>query len=298
MNLNRVRTLYVDLNRLSGDRLGILREAITTFSAMRGGQAAASLAYYAIFSLFPLLLVLIVAGSYFIDSERVYMTVIYSVERLIPASPQLIEENLQYILKQRESVGIIVLITLLWSASGVFTNLAYNINLAWADAPARNFLNRYLIGIAMVLVLSGLLAVSILLDWATHLIPFMGWLGSSPLAGFWVTLSGLISWLVVFLLFMGLYLWIPTVPISAKAALWSALLASTAWKLATTAFAWYLQSGLNRYSVVYGSLGAIIALLVLIYWISLITLFGAHLAAAIDRRMKYARAQQQVLKGV
>jgi uncharacterized BrkB/YihY/UPF0761 family membrane protein len=43
-----------------------------------------------------------------------------------------------------------------------------------------------------------------------------------------------------------------------------------------------LGSGMSSYSLVYGSLGAIVALLFLIFIVSMITLFGAHLCAAID----------------
>ena len=60
------------------------------------------------------------------------------------------------------------------------------------------------------------------------------------------------------------------------------MFASAAWKIATTGFAWYVTSGFGRYQLVYGSLGAVVALLFLIYLIAMITLFGAHLSAAIN----------------
>jgi uncharacterized BrkB/YihY/UPF0761 family membrane protein len=51
-----------------------------------------------------------------------------------------------------------------------------------------------------------------------------------------------------------------------------------------------VSSGLGSYSLVYGSLGAIVALLFLIFIVSMITLFGAHLSAAIDRWIKEKNA--------
>lgn len=297
MKAKDLQALFTDLNRLSGERLEILRDAFLSFSAMRAGQGAAGLAYYAIFSLFPLLLAFIIVGSYFIDSSRVFFNVVGAAERLIPVSTRLIEQNLQYVLSQRGSVSILVLLTLIWSGSGFFTNLAYNINLAWVSAPPRNLLNKYLVGLVMVLVLAGLLLVSILVDWLTHVIPLINRLGSaSSLQEFWYFLSSLGSWLLVFLLFMALYRWVPTVHISWPAALWAALVASAGWKLATAIFAWYLNSGLNRYNMVYGPLGAIIALLFLIYIISLITLFAAHLSAAIDGRVKQRREKLRLMQ--
>ncbi len=81
---------------------------------------------------------------------------------------------------------------------------------------------------------------------------------------------------------MAMYRWVPTVHVPWYASFWGALAASIGWKAVSTGFAWYLGSGFARYQLVYGSLGAIVAFLFLIYIIALITLFGAHLTAAVD----------------
>jgi membrane protein len=60
------------------------------------------------------------------------------------------------------------------------------------------------------------------------------------------------------------------------------LIASLAWKTVIAGFSWYLGSRFGQYQLVYGSLGAIVAFLFLMYIISMITLFGAHLSAAIE----------------
>ena len=262
-----------------------IKQAITTFSNTRASQAAASLAYYAIFSLFPLMLVLIAGGSYFLDSQQVYQTVTRFIQDAIPVSPQLIEENLKQVLDARGAVGIIGLVTLLWSASGYFTSLAHNINLAWPDAPRRNFLEKRFVGLGMIGGLSGLLILSLALSWITTLIPFLNIENASfPSLKLWTWFSNLGSWLTIFLLFLALYCWVPTTNVRWSATFWGALSASIMWKAAAVGFSWYLGSGLGRYQLVYGSLEAIVALLFLIFILSLITLFGAHLCAASDRR--------------
>jgi len=275
------------LNNPIQNTVTILKDAGKTFSKTRASQAAASLAYYAFFSLFPLLLVLISAGSYFLSSQQVYQSATELVQEAIPVSNELITENLRQVLDARGTVGIIGLITLLWSASGFFTNLAYNINLAWQEAPRRNFLEKRLVGIGMIAGLSALLTLSLSLDWITNFFPFeeIG-IASSATLGLWSLISKLVSWLTIFLLFVALYRWVPTKNVRWKATLWGALTASLIWKAATAGFSWYLKSGLGRYQLVYGSLGAIVALLFLIFIISIITLFGAHLCAAIDRHKK------------
>jgi membrane protein len=62
------------------------------------------------------------------------------------------------------------------------------------------------------------------------------------------------------------------------------LVATIGWELVKAAFAWYLSSGLARHHLVYGSLGAVVALMLWIYLSSLIILFGAHIGAAIGQR--------------
>lgn len=282
--ISKLIPLYQYLNQRSGRRLEIIKHTLDTFSDARASQAAASLAYYAFFSIFPLLLVLITAGTYFLNSQQVYQAVTQLLQETFPVSTQLITENLDQVLRIRGAVGALGLLALLWSASGVFTNLAYNINLAWPDAPRRNFLEKRLIGIGMIAALSGLLILALALDWISNLIPFV--INERELfstIGLWRSFSNLGSWLTVFLLFMALYRWVPNMNVKWDVTVWGSLIASVGWKLALAGFSWYLRSDLGNYQLVYGSLGAIVSLLFLIFIMSMITLFGAHLCASIDR---------------
>ena len=285
---NRIRQLYLRADRVSGNRLDIVKDAIRTFIITRAGQASASLAYYVIFSLFPLLLVLISAGSFFLDREQVYIKVTQLVQQNIPTtSYDWIVQNLHHILEQRGTIGIFGLVTLLWAASGGFISLAYNINLAWLEAPQRNFFQGRLIGLEMIAGISGLFFLSLIVDTMINLLriinlPFL----SSLNLDVWKWFSGIFSWIAIFLLFFVLYDWVPTVNVTGRAAFVGALTASIAWKIATALFSWYVRSGLNRYEMVYGSVGALVAFLFLIYILAWVTLFGAHLTSAIDRKTK------------
>ena len=287
MLTKHIQGLYHNANRLFGGRLDILILAITTFSETRASHAAAALAYYAIFSLFPLMLVLISTGSYFLDSQQVYQQVSQLVQDTFPISSSLIHDNLRDILDARGAVGLIGLVTLVWSASGVFTNLAYHINLAWTGTSRRNFFKIRLMGLSMIGTLTGLLILSLIAGWITSLIPFFGIdIAASPILELWRLISRNGSWLVIFLLYLALYHWVPAVAVDRTATFWAALTASIAWKIAIAFFRWYLHSGLDQYQLVYGSVGAIVALLFLIFILSSITLFCAHLCAAIDHWRK------------
>jgi membrane protein len=288
---NRIRQLYQRADRVSGNRLNIIKDAVETFNITHANQASAGLAYYLIFSLFPLLLVLISAGSFFLNSEQVYLKVTQLVQANVPGSYEWIDENLQQILEQRGAVGIIGLATLIWAASGGFMSLAYNINLAWLEAPQRNFFQRRLIGLEMIAGLSGLFILSLIVDSVINVLhllnlPFVSFLD----LGLWRWVSNFFSWLVIFVLFFALYYWVPTVNVRANAAMRGALISSISWKIATALFSLYIRSGFGRYEMIYGSVGALVAFLFLIYILATVTLFGAHLTSAIDRKLKLDQA--------
>jgi membrane protein len=65
-----------------------------------------------------------------------------------------------------------------------------------------------------------------------------------------------------------------------------ALVTVAIWRLFSLGFTVYLSGSINRYKLVYGSLGSIVVLMFWFYLSSWITLYGAHLTAAIDRRIK------------
>ncbi len=266
--------------------MDIIQNTISSFSEKRGSQAAASLAYYAFFSLFPLLLTLVSLGSFFLDSEQTFQQVLSWAYRVIPVSQDLISQNMQRVLEMRGSIGLVAIVGLIWSASGVFSGIAYNINLAWPKTAPRNYLEKRLIAISMVIVLIVLFLLSIILQTAFSILPTfrIPLLGSVDIYDtvIWTWFSYITPWFFLMILYFSLYRWIPNRRVDFSSAFWAAFVAATAWKIATEGFAWYLSSGFSRYELVYGSLGAIVALIFLIYLISLITLFGAHLSASIQ----------------
>ncbi len=284
MNQKRLGDFYQKVNRICVGCLDILKYTLATYSDARASQSAAGLAYYAFFSLFPLLLVIIAGSSYFLDQQLVFHNIIQIVRQFLPVSDQLISENLRQVLAVRGAVGLIGSLSLLWSASGFFTNLAYNINLAWPQGSRRNFLEKRLVGLGMVMSLGGLLLISLTLNWV---LPLVNLGNLSPItAALWKAISSTGSWLTIFLLFLALYRWVPSTNVRWSASLLGGFTASIAWKVATSGFSWYLRSGWGKYQLVYGSLGTIVALLFLIFIMATITLFGAHLSAAIDHWVK------------
>ena len=286
-SFGKLKVFYRRANGLCIDVLGIVWDAIQHFGRANTSEAAASVTFYAIFSLFPLLLALIVGGSFVLQSELVRQWVLDTVIKIFPVAEGLIEKNIQAVLGQRGAVGIIALIGLVWSATSVLTILARNINRAWTDAKARSFIEDRLMALGMITGLAVLLVVSSISNTVFNVLARF----SVPIGGgfsmvktpLWATMLSMVPRLFVFFALLGLYRWAPNTKVQWSEAFWGALMATPAGEIATDGFSWYLSSGIVRYELVYGSLGTIVALMLWIYISILTMLFGAHLSAAVTR---------------
>jgi membrane protein len=282
-----VRGFYHRLDALSGGRLAVISRAVRRFDRNRGLDAAATISYYTIFSVFPLLIFTITALSYFVDPEAV-------IERLteltknLPISPESIILQVEEVLKARTTFNLIALVGFLWAGSGAFNTLVASLDRAWEKVGQRNIVQHRMIAILMVVLLAMLMFISIiyttLIDLSLFLRLFS--IDGSPLLQSLMQGASAHAWpfILRFTLIWLLYRLIPSARVDGWAAFWGALFASLAWGLATAGFSWYLSSGLARYDLIYGSLGAIIAFLTWIYLSALIILLGAYLTEAIEYR--------------
>ncbi|MFP4344326.1 MAG: YihY/virulence factor BrkB family protein [Anaerolineales bacterium] len=289
-------SLYQRINGLLGGRPDIVRLAVRSFTRKRAAAGAAGMAYYIFFSLFPLLLLLISLLGAILQGELARQRVFRYIEQAIPVSRTLIRDNIQAVLQQR-SIGLVGLLGLLWSAATAFGMLSYNINLAWDEAPVRGYFRNRLLAIGMVGVLTLLLFLSIAATAAPRIlsqleIPLLGRTASTLYDSMlWEIATNLLPFLFTFLLFLALYRWVPNVKVPWTAALWGAAIATGGWEIAKLAFTRYLTSGLAQYELVYGSLTTVVLLLLWTYIGSMITLFGAHLTAAVDRAYEPERSK-------
>ncbi len=289
--MDQLRDVYRRIQRYSAVR--ILLDTFQRFGEARAAEAAAGMAYYVFFSLFPLMIALISAGSFVLAREQVYQQTVDFIAEAIPVSQPLIEQNVERVLNLRGSVGIVGLAGLVWSASGAFSILARNVNRAWEETEARDFIKSRLLALGMIgVLLIILLLLSLASNTLVELLPRL----EASLWGealiydtfLWSIAAALLPWFFSWLMFLGLYRWMPTTEVDWRAVVIGSLTASLVWEGLSKAFTWYLGSGLVQYELVYGSLGAVIALLFWIYLSSYVTLFGAHLSATVGRHLEEA----------
>lgn len=294
----RLEAVYSRANQASGERLSLVRWTLERFGASRGTQASASIAYYTLFSLFPILLVLISAISFFVDFQQAQALVLGVVQEILPDSKgihELVISTLNSVFELRGEVGVIGLVALLWSASGALTTLTFNIDVAWSKERRPHPLKYRLVGIVILAILyvalmAALILAAVLNTLANRPTPVLDLLGLNvDLASPWIARS--LSWLVTFVVLFALYRWVPSFKVPWSAAGWAALLAGVAWQAVNFGFAWYLSSGLAHYELVYGPLTTIIVLMFWFYLSVLIILLGAHFSASIAQRQRERAAR-------
>ena len=280
--------LFEQANRLTGGVLKIVVDMVYGFTKARGAEAAASITYYVLFSIFPLLLSVIAIGSYFLEDEQVMSQVVQAIQTAIPVASDLIIQNVEEVLAARGTFGVIGIASLIWSASAAFMSLFRNINRAWVQAAPLNALVARLAGVVVIFALIIVMVIIRIAGTTVNLLPNFGveLLDDFYESFAWLMISGLIPLGFSFLIFLSLYRLIPNTKVRWREAFWGALLAALGWELSTMLFTYALGTGILQYRVVYGSLGTMIALLFWIYLNCTIILLGAHLSASVARNKR------------
>jgi membrane protein len=279
----RARQFYIRLNQRTNGWLAALVRAFSRFSQNRATETAAGISFYAIFSFFPLLVFLVMATSSLLAQPAIQEILRNFLATAFPISLEPLLDEVNAMLQTNDSLNLIALIGFMWAASSVFNAFMVGVNRAWGRSDMRSMIKSRLVALALVTSFAIVLVVFMIAVALFRLV-------AGLLLPFWQQiLVILIPAVVQILILYLLYRWGPVTrsPTHKKAALLGAIITGLALEITNAIYTWYLQSGWSSYDVIYGSLGAIIGLLFWVYVSSLILLFGAYLAEAIDFRLKH-----------
>ena len=294
---DRLRKFYLKLNDRLGGALGIIRHAFNNFNLVHAAEASASLAYYGLFSIFPLLLAVVSIGSMFLEGELVKVELLEIITQWIPISADTVNTQITTVLNMRGPVTVVAVISLLWSGSNVFDKVIVNVNRAFPKGNRPGFLKSR--GMALLIILVMILLFSASLVFSTVLEVFTS--GENALFGnlitstqAWVYLLKIVPLVLKFLLFLAVYSWIPqSASILFKARLIGAIVTAALWELSSRLLGWAISGGFTNYEIIYGSLASIIALMFWLYLSSYTLFLGAHLVHAIDTHLKHKRVEAE-----
>jgi membrane protein len=272
--------------------LVVSRNTLKEFDKDDVSLLAAALTYYSFLSLFPLLLLAVTLAGIFLKPEDATKLIFQDVARVIPGATALLSEAVAEAFRNRANAGWLALAgiaILAFSASGAFGTLDKAINRAWGTEKVPGFLVSRLVSFVMMLGVAGLLVLSLMVSTVltrTRAVTsrLIGEVPGSQV--FWQLVTTAVSLGLVFLVFLLMYWFIPRAGVHVRDAWPGALLASVAWVVLKELYALFLGSQFATYDAVYGTVGAVIALLTWIYLSSMIILGGAEFASETQRVRK------------
>ena len=265
-------------NELTHGWLGMLagaaREALKPDSAIK----AAAIAYFALFSLFPLTLLSISIASFTLGPLVEQQLIVQKLEFIAPALGQLLGQNIDEIILARGPITGIAFAGLIWSASTIFYTLTQTLNAIWGIKRSRSLWKRR--GLAILFVMSFVGPALLLASFASSLIANLRtWLPEQiiPIGD---AISIVVAILLDVALFMVLYIMLPHGASTWREILPGAMGAGLLWEFAKKAFLFFVSTYISISNLVYGSVAAIFAFLVWAYLSGLIFLFGAFLSVS------------------
>lgn len=273
------------INRRLGGIPGLLKETFDSYNAHDGTFVSAAMAYYFFFTLFPLALALIAIGSLFFRTEQAKAQVVDVLLRVIPVSRQLITSTINQVVSQAGAVGILAILSFIYGASGLFGLFLAVVNRIWECPRARPSYIQRLFAIGLVFAFAGFIFLISLATTSFEALSRTGIAGLTPQeASVLFTGVSLVGSLVVMaVLFIILFWQLPATRVHFADAWPAALLTAAAWVAVRELYAWYL-SRFTNYTLVYGSLAAIIGLLAWFYLTGFIILLGVELSAQLANR--------------
>ena len=241
---------------------------------------AAQLAYFFLLSMFPFLLFLFnLIASFPLDKEVILQLIVDYAPRQVY---ELIESNIQSLLPTQNggllSIGII---GTLWAASNGVNAITKALNRAYGIKPRRIFLVYRLLSIVFTISMFIVVIVALLLPVFGRMIGeyIFSWFGfSDEFLQAWETFRWVTSSIIFFIVLLALYKLFPLRRVYFKHVFWGALFATVSFQTVSWIFSYYVSS-LRNYSTTYGSLGAVIVLMIWFYLFGLIVLIGGVLNA-------------------
>jgi membrane protein len=265
----------------------VTRGAYEAFSRHKTNRMAAALAYYALFSLFPLLLLFLSVIGYLLDAGwpaalEARDTLVQATQETLPAVGELVIRAIESIQEAPGASWLIGLFGLLWSASGTFNQLHIALDQIWGFNKKSGFrltVRRRVMSVLYVLSLGAFLFLAQALKSVTHWVRILT--DQLPGGAWAISVSTwLFPFVVAVLVFGVLYRTFPSMPISWRDVWPGAVLAGIGWELLKWVFVIYTAEFAN-WQAVYGPVAGVIGLLTWLYFSFTIILFGAEFAAAL-----------------
>lgn len=268
---------------------GLFRRATVNFVEDRCTVLAAAISYFALFSLFPLALLVAAVFGIVLRDPEVQQSVLNGIVDALPIEAPSIANSLRGLADLGPTLSVVALFGTLWTASALASAVRNALDIVFDVRQPRALLQAKVLDYVILLGVGLLFLTSLALTTAWRI-------AQAQADARWGLLDGNLRWLwdlgaivipavMTFFMFILLYRAMPRGR-TRLLHLWpGALLAAVAFEVAKSLFATYVAHFTN-YDVIYGSLGGVIALLFWVYVSANILLYGAEVSAEVSHVMR------------
>lgn len=260
----------------------LARRTVAAYITDDCGSRSAAIAYFALASLFPGLLLLLTLLSRFVSGTQAQERVveIVGVYIPVPAITAYVRSNLHTALQWRGTMAFVGLALLLWSTRGVFLAAEWGLSRVWYVERRRASISSHLLSMLAMLIVGSLLAFQFSLNaflrtvmiWQ---IPFMGFsYGSLQITS--TLLSWIVSPIILFSIFVCLYTLLPRHRLPLRTVWPGSLFAAATYQVVEHLFVYYVTF-ITHVTVLYGAASGLIVLMLWLYLSANIFYLGAEL---------------------
>lgn len=248
---------------------------------------ASGLAFNFLICFIPLILVILsVLGFFLHSSQEILNTVRSYLVRMLPQASPKLTANILNVIKDRQIVGLLGFLGLIWTAMNLFSSIKTVLNKTLEVVSNHSYFREKLHDLIYVMITGILFLLSIVLSMIFDLIRTIPVkLGLPPLLDlkWWGWTAGiLVAYIFSVLMFFVLFRFLPSRKPSTRAAFLSALLIAGLWELAKYFFRIYVNF-INAFAAVYGSLGLLVVFIVWIYYSCLLFVLGGEIIWILSR---------------
>jgi YihY family inner membrane protein len=263
-------------------------QVLKAFQANQGLLLAGAVAYYALLSIVPLLILMVIALSHVIDQDVLLATLDRALEYVVPGEGRAVVVELKAFLDHREVIGWVLFITMLFFSSLGFKVLENAISVIFlhrVQKRRRHFLVSLLLPFGYIVFTGALLfvgsfVIADLVEMGHENIALLGYKWS--LGGFSRVLIYIVGMIGEILLISAIYYFMPVGRLSIHHALIGGATAGLLWEVVRLALRWYFST-LSPVGVLYGSLTTSIVVLISLELAAALLLLGAQVIAEYER---------------
>jgi membrane protein len=254
---------------------------------------AASIAYYALLSLFPFALIIVSILGSVTAAEESRQKVLLFVLRYFPGQFDFITNQLDAFRQNPIRLGVSGGILLVWGALGVFGAISTAVNHAWGVEKNRSFWSHRVFSFLMLLTAGLMLMVGLLGATAVQIIEARWFSGVSEnypalrvMEGYLIRYTLLLLPALVFGL---IYYFVPNVKVLVKDVWLGGLITGLLWDAGFTGFSWFVRDA-SRFTRIHGSIATVIVFLIWVYSSAVILLWGVEFTAYYSKMRRDIRA--------